>query len=65
MDMNGLNTREALNIFSLGSYDCLIGMDWLDQHNVILDYHNKEFVCLDEEESLRKVHGISRVVTIR
>jgi hypothetical protein len=29
MDMNGLNTREDLNIFSLGSYDCIIGMDWL------------------------------------
>jgi hypothetical protein len=30
MDMNGLNTREDLNIFPLGSCDCLIGMDWLD-----------------------------------
>jgi hypothetical protein len=27
MDMNGLNTREDLNISPLGSYDCLIGMD--------------------------------------
>jgi hypothetical protein len=30
MDMNGLNTREDLNIFPLGSYEYLIGMDWLD-----------------------------------
>jgi hypothetical protein len=30
MDMNGLNTKVDLNIISLGSYDCLIGMDWLD-----------------------------------
>jgi hypothetical protein len=30
MDMNGLSTREDLNILLLGSYDCLIGMDWLD-----------------------------------
>ena len=30
MDMNGLNTGEDLNIFPLGFYDCLIGMDWLD-----------------------------------
>jgi hypothetical protein len=35
MDMNGLNTREDLNILPLGSYDCLIGMDWLDQHHDI------------------------------
>jgi hypothetical protein len=65
MDMNGLNTREDLNILPLGSYDCLIGMDWLDQHHAILDCHNKAFTCLDEEGSLRKVQGIPRVVTIR
>ena len=55
MDMYGLNTREDLNIFPLGSYDFLIGMDWLDQHHAILYYHNKEFTCLDEEGSLRKL----------
>jgi hypothetical protein len=65
MDINGLDTRAYLNILSLGSYDCLIGMDLLDQHHAILDYHNKEFTFLDEEGSLRKVQGIPRVVTIR
>jgi hypothetical protein len=65
MDMNGLNTREDLNILPLGSYDYLIGMDWLDQHHVILDYHKKEFNFLDEEGNLRRVQGIPRAVTIR
>jgi hypothetical protein len=65
MDMNGLNTRVDLNILPLGSYDFLIGMDWLDQHHAILDCHNKEFTCLDEEGTLRKVQGIHRSVTIR
>jgi hypothetical protein len=65
MDMNGLNTREDLNILPLGSYDYLIGMDWLDQHHAILDYHNKAFTCLDEEGNVRKVQGIPRAVTIR
>jgi predicted aspartyl protease len=55
MDMNGQNTREYLNIMPLGSYECLIGMDWLNQHHAILDYHNKAFSCLDEEGNLRKV----------
>jgi hypothetical protein len=55
MDMNGLNTREDLNIFPLGSYDCLIGMDCLDQNHAILDCHNKEFTSLDEEGNLRTV----------
>jgi hypothetical protein len=65
MDMNELNTREDLNILPLGSYGCLIGMDWLDKHHDILDYHNKAFTFLDEEGSLRKVQGIPRAVTIR
>jgi hypothetical protein len=36
MDMNGLNTKVYLNIIYLVSYDCLIGMDWLDKHHVVL-----------------------------
>jgi hypothetical protein len=65
MDMNGLSTREDLNILPLGSYDCLIGMDWLDQHHAILDCHNKAFTCLDEEGNQRTVQGIPRAVAIR
>jgi hypothetical protein len=65
MDMNGLNTREDLNILPLGSYVYIIGMDWLDQHHAILDCHNKAFTYLDEEGTLRKVQGIPRAVTIR
>jgi hypothetical protein len=63
--MNGLNTKADLNILPLGSYDCLIGMDWLDQHHTLLDCHNKSFTFLDEEGKLRKVQGIPRAVTIR
>jgi hypothetical protein len=65
IDMNGLNTKADLNILPLGSYDFLIGMDWLHQHHTLLDCHNKEFTCLDEEGKLRRVQGIPRAVTIR
>jgi hypothetical protein len=30
MDMNGISTKPYLKILPSGSYDCLIGMDWLD-----------------------------------
>jgi hypothetical protein len=55
MDMNGLSTKADLNILSLGSYVCLIGMDWLDQHPAVLDCHNKAFTCLNEEGNPRIV----------
>jgi hypothetical protein len=64
MDMNGLRTNANLNILPLGSYDFLIGSDWLDQHHVFLDCHNKEFTCLDEEGNLRIVQGIPREVIV-
>jgi hypothetical protein len=53
-----------LNILPLGSYDFLIGMDWLDQHHAILGCHNKAFTCLDEEGNQRAIQGIPRAVTI-
>jgi hypothetical protein len=48
MEMNGLHTKPDLKIIPLGSYDCLIGMDWLDKHHVVLDCYNKTFTCLKE-----------------
>ena len=45
--LNGVNTSVDLNIIPLGSYDILIGMDWLDKHHVVLDYHSNTFTCLD------------------
>jgi hypothetical protein len=65
MDMNGLRTNAYLNILPLDSYDCLIGMDWLDQHHAILDCYNKEFTCWDDEGNLRIVQGITREVSFR
>ena len=34
--MNGLVTCVDLNVLPLGSYDVLIGMDWLEAHRVKL-----------------------------
>jgi hypothetical protein len=65
MDMNGMSTREDLNIIPLGSYDFLIGMDWLDKNHVFLECYNKEFTFLDEEGNLRTTQGIPRAVTIK
>ena len=64
MGMNGLSTKAYLNILPLGSYDFLIGMDWLEQYHAILDCHNKAFTCLDEEGNPKIVQGIPKVVSV-
>ena len=47
ISLNGMNTSVDLNIIPLGTYDILIGMDWLDKHHAVLDFHSKKFTCLD------------------
>jgi hypothetical protein len=55
MDMNGLRMKEELNIIPLGSYNFMIGMDWLEKHHFVLYCYNKEFTFSDEEENLREI----------
>ena len=49
LNINGLVTCVDLNVLPLGSYDVLIGMDWLEAHRVKLDCYNKNFECIDGE----------------
>jgi hypothetical protein len=65
VDRKGLSMKAELNILPLGSYDCLIGMDWLDQNHALLDCCNKRFTCVDEEGNRKKVQGIPRAVAVR
>ena len=61
--INGLNTCVYLNVLPLGSYDILIGIDWLESHRVNLDYYNKNFECMNEEGNL-VVKGVSKVISV-
>ena len=54
-----------MNVLPLGSYDVLIGMDWLEAHRVKLDYYHKTFECMDEEGNMRVVRGIPKVISMR
>jgi hypothetical protein len=65
VEMNGLLTRVNLNILPLGSYDALIGMDWLTTHKVKLDCYNKTFECIDDEGNPSLVKGTPRTISIR
>jgi predicted aspartyl protease len=62
--LNGVNTSVDINSIPLGSYDILIGMDWLDKHHVVLDYHRNTFTCLDGDGKQRTVKGVLRPMSI-
>ena len=63
--MNELDTCVDLNVPPIGSYDVLIGMDWLESHRVNIDCYNKDFECLDEEGNSRIMKGIPKVISVR
>jgi predicted aspartyl protease len=65
ISLNGVNISTDLNVIPLGSYDILIGMDWLEKNHVVLDFHNKTFTCLDGNGKQSIVKGFPRPISIR
>jgi hypothetical protein len=63
--MNKLRTQIDLNVIPLGSYDVLIGMDWMENFKVVLDCYNKSFTSVDERSNIINIKGVSRPVSIR
>jgi hypothetical protein len=63
--LNGFPTQATLNMLPLGSYDLLIGMDWLASHKSKLDCYNKTLECEDEEGRKRTLQGIQNPVSVR
>jgi hypothetical protein len=63
--MGGLPTRGTLNILPLGSYDLLIGMDWLASYKTKLDYYHKTSECVNEEGRKTTLQRIQKNVSVR
>ena len=54
-----------MNIFPLGSYDMIIGMDYLERYKLVLDCLCKTFTYVAKDKIVRKVKGISKHVSLR
>jgi hypothetical protein len=63
--MGGFPTRVTLNILPLGSYDLLIGMDWLASYKTKMDCYHKTLECVDEEGRKMTLQGIQKPVSVR
>ena len=63
--MDQFETFVKLNVLTLGSYDMLIGMDWLEQHRVVLNCFDKTFTCVNNDGEIVNAKGIPRKTTIR
>ena len=54
-----------MNSFPLGSYDMIIGMDWLEKYKVVMNWFDKTFTNVDEDKIVRKVNGFSKPISLR
>jgi hypothetical protein len=58
-------TRVNLYVTILGSYDVVIGMDWLETHEVILNCKTKRLSLVDDEGQRRVIVGRNQGVSLR
>jgi hypothetical protein len=58
-------TQTTLNLLPLGSYDLLIGMDWLAAHKARLDCYHKTLECVSKEGKKITLQGIQKPVSVR
>jgi len=54
-ELNGMSTSMHLNVLQLGSYNMLLGMDWLYLHMTKLGFSEKaiEWIKMEDKESYR------------
>ena len=65
MFMSQFKPQVKLNVLPLGSYDVLIGMDWLEKQKVVVNCFEKPFTCIDDKWERNIVKGIPRKVYVR
>ena len=49
--MDQFETFVKLNVLPLGSYDILIGMDWLEHHRMVFNSLDKTFTGINNDEN--------------
>jgi hypothetical protein len=64
VDLGVCNTRLKVYVTSLGMYDLIIGLDWLDAHRYMVYCFTKRVLCVDDEGRAIEIHGIHRKVSL-
>ena len=64
-NLDGQMIRTNLNILPLGSYDMIIGMDWLEQHKVVLACYTKILSYKNDFGTVRTTQGIPKPISVR
>lgn len=65
LGLRGMVTSVDLRVIPLGSYDVVLGMDWLDSHKASIDCRKKTIVCQDDKGKGVEIVGIPRPISLQ
>jgi hypothetical protein len=65
VELGVCTTRLKVYITALGTYDKIIGMDWLESHRALVDCFAKRVLCVDDEGRSVEIHSVWRKVSLR
>jgi hypothetical protein len=65
LELGVCTTRLKVYVTALGTYDLIIGMDWLESHRAMVDCFAKRVLCIDNEGRPVEIHGVRREVSLR
>jgi hypothetical protein len=64
VDLGVFTTRLKVYVTTLGVYDLIIGMDWLEAHQALVDCFAKRVFCVDDEGRPVEIQGVQRKVSL-
>jgi hypothetical protein len=64
VEMGVCASRLKVYVTALGTYDLIIGMDWLESHRAMVDFFAKRELCFDDEGRSVKIHGVQSKVSL-
>lgn len=65
VDLGSISTSVDLHIIPLGSYDVVLGMDWLESHGATIDCRQKIIKCRDDRGKNLEIRGIQHPISLR
>lgn len=65
LEFGSVVTSVNLHILPLGSYDVILGMDWLSAHQAIIDFRHKSIHCQDDSRGEVEIVGIQKPISLR
>eukprot|EP00253_Pinus_taeda_P012618 PITA_12618 len=65
IDLGVCTTKLKVYVIALGTYDLIIGMDWLEAHQVWVDSYGKRILGMNDDGEVIQIQGIKRKVSLR